>query len=234
MTNNGSKKTDMLVYQQPASMATLANERGYSPADMIQAIAFIQMAAPAMYKAGYFGIASPEQAVVVMLTAYELGFPVTSAFNLVHVINTGKGAQVTVSPRGALALVHASGQLADMKVIETQDACEVYMRRVNGIEYTIKFTIEQARAAKLIKTGGAWEMWQANMLKWRAIGFAIDVLFPDVAGGIARADTFGAIVNAQGDVIDVAGECGHIGMLETDKACPSCGMLAEEIAKEVK
>jgi hypothetical protein len=40
------------------------------------------------------------------------------------------------------------------------------------------------------------------MLRWRCIGFVIDVLFPDVCGGLKRADEFGATVDEEGNIVE--------------------------------
>lgn len=158
----------------------------------------IEAVAPAMFKSRLFGVASIEQAQAIMTKGFELGLGLAASFEFINIIQ-GKPA---LSPRGALALIHCSGELEGMKVEDKPGACTVMMRRKNGFEYTLTFTIEEARAAGLVKSGGAWESWQPNMLRWRAIGFVADVVFPDLLGGLKRADEYGAAINGQGDVIE--------------------------------
>ena len=140
-----------------------------------------------------------------MAKGFELGLTLTASFEFITVIQ----GKPTLSPRGALALVQQSGLLESMKIEETKDAnnggpyaCTVYMKRKGGFEYTASFSMEDAKRAGLVKSGGAWEAYPSNMLRWRAVGYAIDMVFPDVVGGMKRADEFGATVDTSGNVID--------------------------------
>ena len=51
-------------------------------------------------------------------------------------------------------------------------------------EYSRTFTIDEAKAAGLIKGGGAWTAYAENMLYWRAGMFAAREGFPDILAGI--------------------------------------------------
>jgi hypothetical protein len=70
------------------------------------------------------------------------------------------------------------------------------------MEYSVTYTMDDARRAGLVKPNSGWEKYPANMLKWRAIGFWIDTVLPDVQGGMKRADELGAMVNDKGDIIE--------------------------------
>lgn len=191
-----SENNNIVVYEQPAGIVrhrTITEDT----------VKLIGLLATSFHRSNYFGVANEAQAVVVMIKAYELGFPITSAFDLIHVINTSGGTQVTLSPKGAIALVMNSGLIAEYNVADSKNGCTVRMKRKdNGIEYTTSFTIDDARKAGLIKEKGAWEKYPANMCRWRAIGFCIDVLFSDVQYGLKRADQFGGVPNEAGDIID--------------------------------
>lgn len=160
--------------------------------------------APVMKDSRLFGVSTEAQAAAIMSKGFELGLTLTASFEFITVIQ----GKPTLSPRGALALVQQSGLLESMKIEETKDAkgapaaCTVYMKRKGGFEYTAGFSMEDAQRAGLVKQGGAWEMYPANMLRWRAVGYAIDMVFPDVVGGMKRADEFGAAVDTSGNVID--------------------------------
>lgn len=162
--------------------------------DVLQTILAL---APTMHACRFYKVASPEQAAAVMLVGYELGFGLTGAFEYIHVIEN----KPSLSPRGALAVVHASGELADWKMSELPDGFACWMKRRNGREYGLTFTLDDAKKADLIKAGGNWEKWPKQMLKWRCIGFVVDVLFPDLLGGLKRSDEYGATVNDAGDVL---------------------------------
>lgn len=159
----------------------------------------IQSIAPAVHQSRLFGVASAEQAQMIMLKGYELGLPLTAAFEVIQVIQ-GKPA---LTPRGALALIQQSGLLASMQIEEKPDACSVTMTRSNPrFTYACAFTIEDAKRAGLIRPDSAWQGYPANMLRWRAIGFCADVVFPDVLAGMKRADEFGAEVDAEGAIVE--------------------------------
>jgi len=164
----------------------------------------ISAVAPAMHQARLFGIANAEQGMAIMLKGYELGLGLTASFEFVQVIQ----GRPTLSPRGMLALIQQSPECAGLKVEDLTDdkgapyGCRVTMRRRNGFEYTTTFTMDDARRAGLVKAGGGWESYPANMCRWRAIGFCADVVFPDLIGGMKRADELGAAISPDGDVIE--------------------------------
>lgn len=157
----------------------------------------MQNLAPMIHASRLFGVGSPEQAVMIMLKGYELGLPFTASFELIHIIQ----GKPSLSPRGALAIIQASGLLADLKIEEQPGVCTVAMKRTNGTEYTTTFTLEDAKRAGIVNPDSGWQKYQANMLRWRSVGFCADVLFADVLGGMKRADEFGAMIDAQGNVV---------------------------------
>jgi hypothetical protein len=186
--------------KQMSEQTALTVRQSLSPATW----EMINQVAPAMYRSRLFGVASPEQAAAVMLKGYELGLSLTASFELVQVVQ-GKPA---LSPRGALALLHGHPECAGIKIEDQVDkagnpvACKVWMKRRNGFEYAVTFTMDDARRAGLIKKDSGWEKYPANMLRWRATGYCADVVFPDILGGLKRADEFGADITPDGDVIE--------------------------------
>lgn len=160
--------------------------------------------APVMHAARLFGTKSPEQAMAVMIKGFELGFSLTAAFENIHVIQD----KTSLSPKGALAMIYASSEFAGIKITDEVDsknapsACTVWMKRRNGFEYTTRFSMDDAKRAGLVKADSGWEKYPANMLRWRALGYCQDIVFPDVIGGTKRADEFGADLTPDGDVIE--------------------------------
>lgn len=160
--------------------------------------------APAMHKSRLFGATSPEAAMAIMLKGHELGLGLTASFEFVQVVE-GRPA---LSPRGALALIQGSPLLAGLKIEDQKDSqgkpmgCRVWMKRTNGFEYEVTWTMTEAIAAGVVKPGSGWSTYPANMLRWRAVGFCADVVFPDVLGGMRRADELGANIGPNGDVIE--------------------------------
>ncbi|MEN6301728.1 MAG: hypothetical protein ABFD96_03345 [Armatimonadia bacterium] len=159
----------------------------------------IQSVAPVMHRARLFGVTSPEQATAVLLKGYELGLGLAASFEYIHIIDGKPG----LSPRGALALILSSPIYGGMKITEEVGKCTVWMKRAdNGFEHTVTWTIQDARKAGVVKPDSGWEKYEPNMLRWRTIGFCADVVFPDVTGGMKRADEYGADLTPDGDVIE--------------------------------
>jgi len=180
--------------------------------------------APEMFSSRLFGVASKEQAVAIMLKGYELGLGVTASFEFLHVID----GKPSLSPRGALALIQSQGVLDAFKMTDLYDkagnyiGAECYMKR-GPVEFTTRFTLEDAKKAQLTEgspTGsgkrgyGNWEKYPKNMCTWRAIGYAADVVCPDITGGLTTflkaPEAFSSVsVDAEGNfekVIDAKPE----------------------------
>lgn len=149
-----------------------------------------------------FGVTAPEQAAMVMLKGFELGLGLAASFDFIAVINNKPG----LIPRGALALVMNSGQLEAMKITEPPEGpanqCTVWMKRKNGFEYQLTWTMADAQQAGLIKPDGGWTKYPSNMLRWRTLGYVIDVLFSDVTGGMKRVDELGADIDPTGNIVN--------------------------------
>jgi hypothetical protein len=164
--------------------------------------------APRMHRAHLFGVTSPEQAYAIMIKGFDCGFSITASFDFVQVIQ----GKPSVNPRGALALL-LSNPLVDAIEIKRLDdngvfiGYECFMRRKNnGLSFTGRWTMEDATRAGLNKPDSGWSKYPENMCMWRAIGFAADVVFPDVTAGMTTLmkapEMYGVALTEGGDVID--------------------------------
>lgn len=162
----------------------------------------IREIAPAMHQARLFGVNSADQAAAIMLTGYEVGFGLTAAFEFIQII---KG-KPSISPRGMMALIHRSGELKSFDLTEIQKNGKFHgyscrMERKSGFAFSDSFTLDDARNADLMKDDSGWIKYPKNMCRWRVVGFVADVVFPDMLGGLKRADEYGATVDDRGDVV---------------------------------
>lgn len=163
----------------------------------------INQIAPVMHASRLFGVTSPAAAAAIMLKGRDLGLSLTGSFDLIHVIDGKPG----LSPRGALAILHSSPDIARIAINRMVDdkgnytGHECTIERKNGFSYTARYTLKDAEKASLIKAGSGWSKYPENMCLWRAVGFAADVAAPDIIGGMKTADQFGAELTATGDVI---------------------------------
>lgn len=164
--------------------------------------------APRMYRARLFGVVSPEQAYAIMLKGYELGLSTTASFEFVQVVQ-GKPA---LSPRGAMALLLSNPLVEEIKIDKLVDNNGVFigyecsMSRKGGFHFVGKFTLEDANRAGLIKPDSGWAKYPENMCMWRAVGFAADVVFPDITAGMTTLmkapEMYGVSLTEGGDVIE--------------------------------
>jgi hypothetical protein len=165
--------------------------------------------APAMHQSRLFGVSSVDQAIAVMLKGYEIGLGFTASFELIQVVQ-GRPA---LSPRGALALLHNHPAITKLDIKRLTDPSgkflgyECTMARNNGFSYTASWTMADAQRAGLNKPDSGWQHYPENMCMWRAIGFAADVVAPDVCAGMTglmkMPEKFGVEINDEGEVIDV-------------------------------
>lgn len=163
----------------------------------LEIVRVVRELAPIMHGARFYGTSGWEQAAAIMLVGYDLGFGLAGAFEFIHIIE----GKPSISPRGALAKVLASGQLTEWKLSEIEGGFACWMKRCNGLEYGTVWTLDDAKRAGIHKAGSGWEKYPRNMCKWRSVGYVIDVLFPDLFGGLRRSDEYGAAVTEAGDVI---------------------------------
>lgn len=160
--------------------------RDISPNNVNTAIAMSKIA----WQSGAFGASSPEQAAMVMLKAYELGFPMTAASEFIEVID-GKSQ---LKPLGAMAVMRAhpevirSVSVKDLYDIEGQYyGCECTIERYEAgrvAAYTKQFTLQDAAKAELIRPKSNWEKYPKQMCQWRAVGFCADIACPDLLSGM--------------------------------------------------
>ncbi len=173
------------------------------PVTTMQTVEIIKAMAPIVAAARMFSV-TEQQAAVVMLKGHELGLGIATAFEFIHMVET----KPSISPKGMLALIHGSGKIEVRitRLPEDKDkplvGYECWMKRKDtGFEHTSRFTLEDAKRADLIKPRGNWEKYPENMCMWRAIGFAADVVCPDLGGGMYRPEELGAVVDAEGEPI---------------------------------
>ncbi len=199
------QETAITTTQEPAPLAIkTAATRELTPAIW----RMIGEMAPVMYKAHLFGVTSDAQAAAIMLKGYELGLSMTAAFEFIQVIQ-GKPA---LSPRGAMALLLSNPLVKGVTITRLDDGkkftgYECRMERTTGFSFAGRFTLEDAQRAGLMKPDSGWAKYPENMCLWRAVGFAADVVFPDVTAGMTTLmkapEMYGVTLTEGGDVIEV-------------------------------
>lgn len=142
------------------------------------------------WESGAFGSSSEAQAAMVMLKAYELGFPMTAASEFIEVIDS----KAQLKPLGAMAIMRAHPEIIrSVSIEDLKDESGKYLgcrctieRNEAGrvVPYIKEFTLEDAKTADLIKSRGNWEKYPKQMCQWRAVGFCADIACPDLLSGM--------------------------------------------------
>lgn len=166
----------------------------------------------------------PNDVFLVLLSARDLGVSLTTAMREFHVID----GKVTLSPKVKLALVRQSGlgkiwPAGDNGAEHATWSAERHDLPGHVISST--FTWADAQLAHLVdsrcqphnhwKGSGSgrnsaeclcktnWKTYPARMLSWRAAGYLLDDVFPEVGTGLYSPDELGAVTDAEGEPIEV-------------------------------
>lgn len=153
----------------------------------------------------------PNDVFLVLCTARDLGVALTTAMREFHVID----GKVTLSPKVKLAMVRSSGLgriWADPGNNAETATWYGERRDMPGVVQASTFTMAEAmnvpareRGAN-IKLGekSNWKAYPKRMLSWRALGYLLDDVFPEVGTGLYSPDELGALTNEDGDPIEVS------------------------------
>jgi hypothetical protein len=147
----------------------------------------------------------PNDVFQVLLTARDLGVALTTAMREFHVID----GRVTLSPKVKLAMVNERGAREGWAIWPDPDNDELsatwYATRADrpGLTFHSTFTLQQAKLAKL-EGKDNWKSYPQRMVSWRALGYLLDDVFPEVATGIYSPDELGGMTDAEGNYIEVS------------------------------
>lgn len=201
----------------------------------------------------------PEDVLLVLLTARDLGLSTTVALRECHPID----GRVTVSPKLKLAIVRER-RLGRVWPDPDNDVTHHrwFAARADDPEtvYSVTYTWRDAQRAGLVqeactagehsdkcKKGRAWGASRADrdhscksnwvsypgqMLQWRTMGYLMDQAFGEVGVGLYSADELGAVTDEDGHVIDIL-ESGPIdGMPDRTPAKAEPGTDPNDVAPE--
>jgi len=131
-------------------------------------------------------LSTPERATIAILHGLEVGMPPMASLQSIAIINN----RPCIWGDGALGLVQGSGKMETIKEwIEGEgDARVAYCRviRRGDPEPKIgKFSVADAKKARLLGKAGPWQDYPERMLKMRARSWALRDAFADVLKGLA-------------------------------------------------
>lgn len=124
---------------------------------------------------------SAPDVLAIVMTGAELGLPPMAALRSLYVLDGKPSIYVAAK----LAVVRARGLMSVFREIESTSERATYEIGRRGEEPIRRsFSIEDAKTAQLVKSGGNYVKSPAKMLRWRVIGELLDLLFPDVLLGV--------------------------------------------------
>jgi hypothetical protein len=164
----------------------------------------------------------PYVAFHVAMVGRDLGISPSAALQLIDVIKTRNGYQLSLSPQLLNGQIRRLGLGRVEPVIQERDRC---IARAVGPDGTVlgetEFTWEDARDAQLVgpkcmpgehvivKDGKCgcnqgYRTYPRRMMWWRASGFCANDYFPDAGLGLYSPEELGAVVDEQGRPLDPA------------------------------
>lgn len=127
------------------------------------------------------GVANAEEALIRMMTGRALGIPAFAALRSVYVINGTPSLEAKL--KVGLCLRHPLCEVFEM--VESTNEYAIYKAKRRGQgEKQLKFTVEDAQRAQLVKKDSNWEKWPAAMCRARASSQLADIVFPDATSGL--------------------------------------------------
>lgn len=154
------------------------------------------LASSGMFKGAENQALTENQAFAKILIGRDLGLSSAQSLQALHIVR----GNIQVAGKQLLAWIKASDQY-DYEVVER--TAEKGAIRFHGkskrtgeweqLEPLIEFTIEEAKAADLVKAQSGWAKWPANMCLWRCASIGANLLCPDLLGGTpvyTEADSF--------------------------------------------
>lgn len=153
-------------------------ERQLEPQSMNQAVQLAQL----LFKARLFGAyGTPEAVLSTVLSGRELGLSAMASLRAFHIVE----GKPTMAADALRALVLKSGKAKSFRCTErTAQAATFSTQRQDEEPMTLRYTIEEAQAAGLVKNGSGWTKNPADMLVARASSKLARLVYPDVVAGL--------------------------------------------------
>jgi hypothetical protein len=159
-------------------------ERQLEPQSMNQAVQLAQL----LFKARLFGAyGTPEAVLSTVLSGRELGLSAMASLRAFHIVE----GKPTMAADALRALVLKSGKAKSFRCTErTASAATFSTQRQDEEPMTLRYTIEEAQAAGLVKNGSGWTKNPADMLVARASSKLARLVYPDVVAGLYAPEEF--------------------------------------------
>jgi hypothetical protein len=166
---------DLEPYQAPTTPALRAGALDYPT--------MLQLGA-AFAASGLFpGVKDQGVAVVKILAGAEMGLEPVAAMNGIDIIAM-PGRPPRMRPNADVQALLARRAGYDFTPIEhTAEKCVLEWRHNGKVLGTSEFSVSQARTARLVRDGGAWQAWPENMTLARAITQGVKLFCRHILAG---------------------------------------------------
>jgi hypothetical protein len=145
-----------------------------------QSIDEAQQLARAAVASKLYAVASPEAALMILLTGRDLGLTASQSFRAIYVVS----GKPVVSSDAMVAAIRRSGLCSSWRVVETTiERCTIETTRVGESEPEREtFTLDDAKRAGLDRRD-VWRAYPRDMLRHRAAAGLARRVYPDVVLG---------------------------------------------------
>lgn len=154
------------------------------------------LAASGMFKGAENAGLTETQSFAKILIGRDMGLSPAQSLQTLHIVR----GNIQVAGKQLLAWVKASDGY-DYEVVTRspeKGAIRFYGKSKRtgeweALEPVIEFTLDEAKKAGIVKQGGGWMSYPANMCLWRCASIGVNLLCPDLLGGTpayTEADSF--------------------------------------------
>lgn len=159
--------------------------------------------AGAVAKSGMTHHKTPEAVMTIALTAFEMGLPLMQALRGMYVV----GGKIGIEGHLMDALAIQRCGVKKTKVQSDERVCELILHRPGWDALTVKYTIEDAARAGMVREANGKfvaaqgkDTWTKNpraMLYWRALSEGLRQIAPDYFGGVYHLDELQEVTEIQ-------------------------------------
>jgi hypothetical protein len=141
----------------------------------------LRLLAADMFNSRMFkGVDNTAQAVAIIQFGSELGLGPVTALTQIKIIQ----GQMAMSARSMLGLAQNKAGVSWKVKESTEKRCVIVFSRPKWEDMEVAFTIEEARAAGLLRSGSGWEKYPQDMLFARAASRGMRRIAPDAISGL--------------------------------------------------
>jgi hypothetical protein len=130
----------------------------------------------------------PGDVFAIILAGVELGLPPMAALRGIYIVNgktaaEGRTKAAVCLQRGAAVYIRRTEYTPLATTWET-------LRKGAVEPVKMRYTLEEAKAARLTSKDGPWQAFPQRMISHRALGWLLDDVYPDILMGVATAEDF--------------------------------------------